>query len=132
MLRNTFLWKLQTPSTKLCQKKFKWFFTSKEPLFQSRHQRKSYNFEIKLTLYYSKYLVLYFWPLLFLCRTDGSSNLYAAKKNSFIKILQVQLIKGHMEIAEWTHSGRWSAWYIKTIWKLQYQFVNTQIYWLLG
>ena len=149
--------KLQTPSLQLCQKNepHYWYFSSnlsssKEPLLQSRPQRKKSQF----------------WNWMDIMLLNVSCSLFSAVAVCTLKWWMVNLLRNkeesfdlipfafeckHQRIHEnykvKTHSGNCSAWYIKTIWKLQYhgkcsawyiktiwvlqyQFSNAQINWL--
>ena len=128
LLRYTFFVKLQTPSLKLCQKMNP--ITNileviclhlRSPCLKVDIKVKSHNFEIEWILCYSKYFVLYFQQLQVPRWSDGWSIFYEKKKSCLNNTVCFRVK---------TQSGKCTAWYIKTIWKLQYQFPDAKINWL--
>ena len=107
----------------------------RSPCFKADLKGKSHNLQIEWILCYSKYLVLFFSAFAVCTLKLWMVNLLWKKKSNRLVntvCFRVQMIKGYMDITEWkhiTHSGKCSAWYMKKIWKLQYQFADAQKNW---
>ena len=107
----------------------------RSPCFKADLKGKSHNLQVEWILCYSKYLVLFFSAFAVCTLKLWMVNLLWKKKSNRLVntvCFRVQMIKGYMDITEWkhiTHSGKCSAWYMKKIWKLQYQFADAQKNW---
>ena len=107
----------------------------RSPCFKADLKGKSHNLQIEWILCYSKYLVLFFSAFAVCTLKLWMVNLLWKKKSNRLVntvCFRVQIIKGYMDITKWkhiTHSGKCSAWYMKKIWKLQYQFADAQKNW---
>ena len=107
----------------------------RSPCFKADLKGKSHNLQIEWILCYSKYLALFFSAFAVCTLKLWMVNLLWKKKSNRLVntvCFRVQMIKGYMDITEWkhiTHSGKCSAWYMKKIWKLQYQFADAQKNW---
>ena len=106
----------------------------RSPCFKADLKGKSHNLQIEW-IFTQSILFFFFQPLQFVRWSYGWSIFYEKKKSNRLVntvCFRVQMIKGYMDITEWkhiTHSGKCSAWYMKKIWKLQYQFADAQKNW---
>ena len=102
--------------------------------FRNTFKEKSNNFEIECILCYSKCIALHFQPLYLVRLIDRWSTFHETRVN---RLNEEHLLsrttnkkKGkHVKYNVKVHSGNCSAWYMKRIWTLQYEFADARINW---
>ena len=91
-------------------------------------KEKSNNFEIQCILCYLRYLALLFQPLYLVSLSDWWSTFSKQNGESFpMRSIKKKGIHGSYRVN--VHSAKCNAWYLKIIWKLQYQFPDDEIKW---
>ena len=132
--------KFQTLSLQLCQKNepHYWYFsdnlaTSKEPCFKADLKWKVTI--LKLNGYYVTQSIFFFIFSRCSLSFDMKDGKSFTKRRRIVRLNRLlsstndNRIHGTYRVK--TQSGKCSAWYMKITWKLQYQFTNAQINWLM-
>ena len=87
-------------------------------------------------LCFSRCIALHFQPLQLICLTDRWLIFKKTELDRLINSVcfQVRSIKKawHGKYSVKVHSGKYSSWYMKTTWKIQYKFADSKINWLMG
>ena len=128
------------PATLPKYEPYNWYFssnlyTSKKALLQSSPQMRKQRFwnwvDFMLVLKVSSTL---FSAIAVFTLKWWMVNLLRNKEESLVNTVffRVPMIKWYMKITEWKHSGKCSAWYMKVILKLQYEFADAQRSCLMG
>ena len=105
----------------------------RSPCFQVHLKERSNNFEIQCILCYSRYKVISCQPLQLVRLSDFKNTKKNRLINSvyfYMQSIKKKWIRGKYRVKK--HSEKRGAWYMKIKWKLQYQFADTKIKWLMG